>query len=227
VVRGRPYNAAIATAQKWAAKIHASAFRATGGGIGGRMVGSPVLLLVTTGRKSGLQRTTVLLYLEDGGRHVIVASNGGTAKHPAWWLNLQADPEATIEVGARKTRVRATEARGEEKVRLWQRLVRMYPSYEDYQKRTDREIPVIILEPVEESVPKPIQEGPIVKTIDREALKEKMDRGGDFLLLEVLGEASFNREHLPGAVRYEGRDQVEALAPDRSTAIVAYCSNFN
>ena len=66
-----------------------------------------------------------------------------------------------------------------------------------------------------------------MKTIDREALQEKMDRGDDFLLLEFLGEASFNREHLPGAVRYEGRDQVEALAPDRSTEIVAYCSNFN
>jgi rhodanese-related sulfurtransferase len=66
-----------------------------------------------------------------------------------------------------------------------------------------------------------------VKTIDREALKEKMDRGDDFLLLEVLGEASFNREHLPGAIRYEGQDQVEALAPDRSAEIVAYCSNFN
>ena len=147
--RGRPYNAAIATAQKWAAKIHASVFRATGGRIGGRMVGSPVLLLVTTGRKSGQRRTTVLLYLEDGGRYVIVASNGGTATHPMWWLNLQADPEVTVEVGGRKTHVRATEARGEEKARLWQRLVRMYPSYEDYQKRTDREIPVVILEPIE------------------------------------------------------------------------------
>ncbi len=65
-----------------------------------------------------------------------------------------------------------------------------------------------------------------MKTIDREALKEKMDRGDDFLLLEVLGEASFDREHLPGAVRYEGRDQVEALAPDRGAEIVAYCSSF-
>src|SRR3712207_7255553 len=114
MVRGRPYNAAIATAQKWAAKLHASVFRATGGRIGGRMVGSPVLLLVTTGRKSGRRRTTVLLYLEDGGRYVIVASNGGTAKHPVWWLNLQANPEATVEVGGRKTRVRATEARRSE-----------------------------------------------------------------------------------------------------------------
>ncbi len=66
-----------------------------------------------------------------------------------------------------------------------------------------------------------------MKTIDREALREKMDRGDSFLLLEVLGETSFNREHLPGAVRYEGRDQVERLAPDRSNELVAYCSNFN
>jgi hypothetical protein len=66
-----------------------------------------------------------------------------------------------------------------------------------------------------------------VKTIDREALKEKINCGDDFLLLEVLGEASFNREHLPGAVRYEGRDQVEELAPDRIAEIIAYCSNFN
>ena len=66
-----------------------------------------------------------------------------------------------------------------------------------------------------------------MKTIDREELKEKIDREDDFLLLEVLGEASYNREHLPGAVRYEGRDQVSGLAPDRSTEVVAYCSNFN
>ena len=66
-----------------------------------------------------------------------------------------------------------------------------------------------------------------MKTIDREELKAKIDRGDDFLLLEVLGEASYNRRHLPGAVRYEGRDQVENLVPDRSAEIVAYCSNFN
>jgi len=66
-----------------------------------------------------------------------------------------------------------------------------------------------------------------VKTVTHEEIQQKMDRGDDFLLLEVLGEASYNREHLPGAVRYEGRDQVEGLVPDRSTEIVAYCSNFN
>ena len=146
---GRPYNAAIAAAQKWATKIHASLFRATDGRVGGRMVGSPVLLLVTTGRKTGRRRTTPLLYLPDGDRYVIVASNGGAAKHPVWWLNLQAYPEATVEVGGRKTRVRAREAQGGEKARLWEELVLMYPSYENYQRRTDREIPVVLLEPVE------------------------------------------------------------------------------
>ncbi|HEV2745230.1 MAG TPA: nitroreductase family deazaflavin-dependent oxidoreductase [Rubrobacter sp.] len=146
---GRPYNAAIAAAQKWATRLHASLFRATNGRVGGRMFDSPVLLLVATGRKSSRMRTTPLLYLEDGSRYVIVASNGGAAKHPVWWLNLQAHPEATVEVGGRKTRVRATEARGGEKARLWEGLVRIYPSYEAYQKRTDREIPVVLLDPIQ------------------------------------------------------------------------------
>ena len=146
---GRPYNAPIATAQKWATKLHTSLFRATDGKVGGRMLGSPVLLLVATGRKSGRRRTTPLLYLQDGGRYVIVASNGGAAKHPVWWLNLRANPDATVEVGGRKTRVRATEARGAEKARLWKELIRMYPSYENYQERTDREIPVVLLDPIQ------------------------------------------------------------------------------
>ena len=146
---GRPYNAPIATAQKWATKLHTSLFRATDGKVGGRMLGSPVLLLVATGRKSGRRRTTPLLYLQDGGRYVIVASNGGAAKHPVWWLNLRANPDATVEVGGRRTRVRATEARGAEKARLWKELIRMYPSYENYQERTDREIPVVLLDPIQ------------------------------------------------------------------------------
>jgi F420H(2)-dependent quinone reductase len=145
--RGRPYNAAIAAAQKWATKAHTSLYRATGGRVGGRMVGSPVLLLVTTGRKTGRERTTPLLYLEDGGRYAIVASNGGAPKDPVWWLNLRTNPDATVEVGSHKLHVRASEAEGEEKRRLWRRLVGMYPSYEAYRRRTDREIPVIVLEP--------------------------------------------------------------------------------
>lgn len=149
MARGRPYNRPIAAVQKGATKFHTALFRATDGRVGGRLLGSPVLLLVSTGRRTGRQRTTPLLYLPDGDRQVIVASNGGAAKHPVWWLNLEADPEATVEVEGRKTRVRAREAEGEERARLWKSLVRMYPAYESYQGKTDRRIPVVVLEPVE------------------------------------------------------------------------------
>ena len=144
--RGRTYTRTIAAGQNRAARLPTNLFRATGGKIGGRMLGCPVLLLVATGRKTGRERTTPLLYLEDGDRQVIVASNGGAAKSPVWWLNLKANPEAKVEVTGRKAGVRAREARGEEKARLWERLVRMYPSYRSYQEKTDREIPVIVLE---------------------------------------------------------------------------------
>ena len=154
MARGRPYNLAIAKAQKCAAKLHAAVYRATGGRIGGRMLNSPVLLLFTTGRKTGKERTTPLLYLEDGGNYAIVASNGGAPKSPAWLLNLETNSEAVVEVGSKKLRVRAEEAEGEEKRRLWRRLVAMYPSYEDYQRRTDREIPVVVLRPAKDNDPK-------------------------------------------------------------------------
>ena len=130
-------------------KAHTSVFRASRGRVGGRMLGSDVLLLNTVGRKSGQKRTTPLLYLPDGDDYAIVASKGGAPKHPAWYHNLTANPETTIEVGDREVRVRAREVDGEEKRRLWTRLVEMYPSYESYQNKTDREIPVVLLEPVE------------------------------------------------------------------------------
>lgn len=122
-------------------------YRVTNGKAGGRLAGGPVLLLTTTGRKSGRERTIPLLYLPDDDGLIVVGSNGGTATHPAWWLNLQDNLEATVDVGGRKTRVRATQAAPEEKERLWPRLVRMYGGYEDYKMRTDREIPVVILRP--------------------------------------------------------------------------------
>ena len=124
---------------------HAAFYRAAGGKMVGRMFDSPVLLLVTTGRKTGRERTTPLLYLEDGENLVIVASYGGAPTHPAWYLNLMANPEARVEIEGRTLRVRAEEARGEEKRRLWARLVEMYPPYESYQRRTEREIPVVVL----------------------------------------------------------------------------------
>ncbi len=145
--RGRPYGRVIATAQKWVTRLHTSLFRATAGRVGGRILNSPVLLLNALGRKTGKRRTTPLLYLRDGHRYVLVASNGGTRDHPVWWLNLKANPDATVEVGGRRVRVRAEEAGPEEKARLWPRLVEMYPGYESYQRTTDREIPVVVLHP--------------------------------------------------------------------------------
>jgi F420H(2)-dependent quinone reductase len=134
-------------AMKVGTSAHAGVYRATGGKLGGRMRKSPILLLNTVGRKTGQQRTTPLLYVVDGEHMAIVASAGGAPKHPAWFLNLKANPETSIEVGDRKLRVRAEVASPEEKPRLWAKLTEMYPTYDDYQKRTDREIPVVILHP--------------------------------------------------------------------------------
>jgi len=128
---------------------HAAIYRASGGKVAGRMFNSPVLLLITTGRKTARGRTTPLLYLEDGENLVVVASVGGAPKHPDWYWNLKANPEARVQIQDRTLRVRAEEAEGEEKRRLWRRVVEMYPPYEDYQWRTEREIPVFVLRPTE------------------------------------------------------------------------------
>ena len=145
--RGRPYSRRIAAFQRTATRFHILLFRSTNGLIGGR-IGGPVLLLNTTGRKSGRRRTTPLVYLRDGENFVVVASNGGSSTPPAWWLNLRADPDATVELAGRgPLRVRAEDAEGEEKRRLWSRLLEMYSGYEGYQAKTDREIPVVILRP--------------------------------------------------------------------------------
>jgi deazaflavin-dependent oxidoreductase (nitroreductase family) len=145
--RGRPYSRISAQAQRVLAGLHALIYRASGGRLGGRIVGGPVLVLVTTGRRSGAERHTPLLYLSDGEDLVIVASNGGTASHPAWWFNLGTEPHAEVIIDDRRLPVTASEATGDDKAALWERLVRMYPGYADYQGRTDREIPVMRLRP--------------------------------------------------------------------------------
>ncbi|MCZ6622942.1 MAG: nitroreductase family deazaflavin-dependent oxidoreductase [Deltaproteobacteria bacterium] len=117
------------------------------GGLIGAYIGVPILLLTTTGRRTGRSRTTPLLCLEDGANWVVIASNGGDDRHPAWWLNLKRTPVATIQVKRRTNRVRAREATEGERSRLWPLAVRMYANYEDYQCRTRREIPIVILEP--------------------------------------------------------------------------------
>ena len=129
-------------------RAHVALYRASRGRLGGRISrGAPVLLLTTTGRKSGKRRTTPLLYLEDGGRYVVIASVGGAPKHPAWYLNLLANPAATIEAGRRNLAVTASTASPEERTRLWPLAVQIYPGYDDYQAKTTREIPVVILAP--------------------------------------------------------------------------------
>ena len=128
---------------------HTRVYRATGGRLFGRMGKSPILLLNTVGRKTGRRRTSPLLYVMDGEDFVIIASKGGAPTHPAWYLNLKANPDATVEVGDREVRVRAEEVDSEEKVRLWQKMVEMYPTYDDYQTRTKREIPLLVLRPAE------------------------------------------------------------------------------
>ena len=107
----------------------------------------PILLLNTVGRKSGKKRATPLLYAVDDEDFVIIASKGGAPTHPAWYLNLVANPETTVEVGDRKSRVSAEELDGEEKVRLWRKMAEMYPTYDDYQDKTKREIPLLVLHP--------------------------------------------------------------------------------
>src|SRR5215472_4225455 len=118
-------------------------YRLTGGGIGGRMQSMPVLLLTTTGRKSGKKRTVPLGFLRDGSSYVIIASYGGLPRNPVWFLNLQDHPQATIQVKKRQMQVQAETANPEQKRELWARLAGVAPGYANYQKRTSREIPMV------------------------------------------------------------------------------------
>jgi F420H(2)-dependent quinone reductase len=147
---GRRPSKLTAALQNAVIRVHSALYRSTNGVIGGRIVNSPVLLLTTTGRRSGKQRTVPLLYLMDGSNVVLVASNGGAVTHPTWWLNLQTTPEAWIQIKAVRRRVKAEQASAAEKQRLWPRLTAMYAGYKRYQEITDRDIPVVILRPLEE-----------------------------------------------------------------------------
>lgn len=128
-------------------EAHTRLYRLSGGSVGSKVRGVDILLLDHVGRKTGKQRTSPLLYITDGENLVIVASKGGSRKHPLWWLNLRNAPETTVQVGRRRRRVRAREARDAERERLWSRLVEVWPDYARYQRRTGRRIPVVILEP--------------------------------------------------------------------------------
>lgn len=135
----------LARAGLW---LHVSLYRLTKGRIGGRFVaGTPILLLTTTGRRTGKPRTRPLAYIRDGERYVLCASNGGSPKHPAWYLNVRASGRADIQVGAEHLAVRAATADPTERGRLFPRFVEMYKGYGDYETRTDRQIPLVLLIP--------------------------------------------------------------------------------
>jgi deazaflavin-dependent oxidoreductase (nitroreductase family) len=110
--------------------------------------GVPTLLLTTTGNKSGLQRRTALIYARDGGGYLVVASNGGSQGHPAWYRNLDADPHVRVQVGAEEFEATARTATGDERARLWPLTTAVWPAYDEYQTKTEREIPVVVLTPV-------------------------------------------------------------------------------
>ena len=123
-------------------------YRLSGGRLGAKwMHGAPILLLTTTGRKSGEKRTAPLLFLEDGQRVVLVGSQGGMSKDPQWVKNIDADSEVQVEIGSRKRAMSARRGSSEEKAHYWPALCEMYPDYADYQARTVRDIPILILDP--------------------------------------------------------------------------------
>ena len=128
----------------WIAE-HLSKYQATNGADGHIWNGVPTLLLTTTGRKSGDARTLPLIYGKDGDRFVIVASRGGAPDHPGWYKNLVAHPDVKLQVAADKFAAHASTAKGAERTRLWQAMTKIWPASDDYQSKTTREIPVVIL----------------------------------------------------------------------------------
>jgi len=150
-VRGRRFSDRfIAGALRIFSRVHITLYRWTGGIIGGRIFGNRMLLLTTTGRKTGQPRTKPVGYLIDGDALVIVAGAAGAAKHPDWWLNLESHPEALVQMGRRRLRISATRALPEEQQRLWACYPAQHALFESMQKRVSREIPVVILRPLGE-----------------------------------------------------------------------------
>jgi deazaflavin-dependent oxidoreductase (nitroreductase family) len=126
---------------------HVRVYRETDGEEGYRWKeGSPILLLTTTGRVTGNETTTPLIFGHDGESPVIVASQGGAPKHPGWYRNLRKHPEVGVQIKGERFRARARDAEGEERERLWRMMNEIWPHYDEYQERTDRRIPVVVLE---------------------------------------------------------------------------------
>ncbi len=125
---------------------HVTRYVETDGADGHEWRGTTTLILTTTGRRSGEERSAPLIYGQHGDDYVVVASKGGAPAHPAWYLNLAEHPEVTVQVKADRFRARARTATAEERPELWELMAERWPQYNDYQKKTDREIPVVVLE---------------------------------------------------------------------------------
>jgi deazaflavin-dependent oxidoreductase (nitroreductase family) len=132
---------------KYMAKGNAWIYRRSNGKLGGTFGKAPVALLTTTGRKTGEPRVSPLLYLREGDRVVLVASKGGSDKHPLWYLNLKANPDVSVQIKDEVLKLRARDATEAERAEYWPKLDAMYPSFGDYRSWTDRVIPVVICEP--------------------------------------------------------------------------------
>ena len=141
----------LSTTSAWAlktfGKLHIPLYRASRGRLFGRLDCAPVLLLTTVGRRSGRPRTAPVVYLAEGERLIVIGSNAGHSKAPAWSLNLEANPVAEVELGAERRNVLARVAEGEERAELWRKVNEMYSGFDDYSARTTREIRLFVLEP--------------------------------------------------------------------------------
>jgi deazaflavin-dependent oxidoreductase (nitroreductase family) len=137
---------AIDWRNKATSAIHTALFRVTGGRVGAKFGAHEVCFLTTTGRKSGVSRTVPLTYLPDGDRVVLIASNAGQDHHPAWYLNLTANPSVTVRRGDNTQTMRARVATAEEKAELWPRVVAWWDRHAGYQAKTERDIPLVIVE---------------------------------------------------------------------------------
>ncbi|ABK69399.1 deazaflavin-dependent nitroreductase Ddn [Mycobacterium avium subsp. hominissuis] len=132
---------------KWMSRVNTWMYRVSRGKWGGTFQKRPVALLTTTGRKTGQPRVSPLLYLREGDRVILVASQGGRDKHPLWYLNLKANPKVSVQIKDEVLQLQARDATPEEREQYWPKLVAMYPSFDDYQSWTDRVIPVVICDP--------------------------------------------------------------------------------
>lgn len=128
-------------------KLNVPLYRLSRGRIGAKIGKAPVLLLTSTGRRSGQKRTAPVLYMRDGANLIVIGSNAGNTNEPGWSYNLKANPDAEIEIGADRNKVRARVAEGEERERLWKAMNADYEGFEDYEAKTSRDIALFVLEP--------------------------------------------------------------------------------